>query len=691
MLNHNILSILVALYLPCSAIAQNHGTADSRPPQPSRQPTPSVRPWQQLFEQLADYDDIETNNLEDLYDRLCELETSPINLNTATDDDIRQLAFLSSAQQEELTAYLDRCRPLHSLGELSMISSLDPIRLQLLRNFVVIGGDHDDASFPSLSSIAKYGKNELVAAARVPFYSRADDRNGYLGYKYKHWLRYRFNYGQYVRLGITGTQDAGEPFFAHGNGMGYDHYAYYLMVQRLGPVKALALGQYKLRMGLGLVMNTGFTLGKTSSLVMSAPSNNISPNSSRSEAYYLQGGAMTLALGKHLNLTTFFSYRKIDATLNDDGTIKTILKTGYHRTVNEMQRKHNASQLATGASIGWRSGGWHTALNGIMTSFNRELSPNTSQIFRRYSPAGKHFYNGSIDYGFINHRITANGETAINNDGAIATLNTISLKTSPSLTLTAIQRFYSYRYYSLFSSSFSDGGNIQNESGMYLGMAWVPMAQLSVLAYADYAYFPWARYTATGSSHSWDFLTQASYNLSQRLSLNARYRLRLKQENHTDDMANTVLTDKTEHRARLALAYSNSHWTLRTQADAAYIVFPGITDDNHSLGGMLTQTVGYQQGAISIAGSIGIFSTHDYDSRLYAYERSTLYTFSFPMFYGEGMRATLFARGNIGKQLILICKIGTTKYFDRDHISSAYQQINKSIQTDMDLQLKWKF
>ena len=46
-----------------------------------------TRSWQNLYEQLADYDDVEDDNLEDLYEHLCELEDNPIDLNNATDDD----------------------------------------------------------------------------------------------------------------------------------------------------------------------------------------------------------------------------------------------------------------------------------------------------------------------------------------------------------------------------------------------------------------------------------------------------------------------------------------------------------------------------------------------------------------------------------------------------------------------------
>lgn len=654
---------------------------------------PPPHQWQQYLEQLADYDDIEDDNMEDMYDRLCELEAEPIDLNAATDDDIRRLTFLTPAQAEELTAYIDHHRPMRSLGELAMISSMDPLRLNLLRCFVYVGEEDSAAGQPSLGHMVRHGKSELVATTQIPFYDRKGDTNGYLGYKYKHWVRYRFGYGQRLQIGLTGAQDAGEPFFAHGNGMGYDHYAYYALARDIGRVKALALGQYKLRFALGLAMNTGFSMGKTTTLLMSPPTNAITANSSRSDAYYLQGAATTISVARNVDITAFASLRKIDATLTDDGDITTILRTGYHRTESEMLRKHNASQTAAGGNIRWHWGGWHLGASAIYTSLSRRLRPDTTALFRKHNPAGKDFFNASADYGYTSHRLSIGGETAINRDGAVATLNTVSLRASSSLTLTTIQRYYSYRYHSLFASAFSDGGKVQNESGIYIGAAWNALPRLNIMAYSDYAYFPWARYRVSAASHSWDNLIQATYTLSHKLSLSARYRIRLRQEDHAaPEDGKTMLKDKTEHRARLAMTYAGAHWTAKTQADAAYTSLAGNpTDKPDSFGWMVSQNIGYNGKAISLNANMGYFHTDDHNSRIYAYERGPLYTFSFPMYYGEGMRMALFARGTITRNLIVICKVGGTKYFNRDHISSSYQQINGSWQTDMDLQVKWRF
>ena len=56
-----------------------------------------------------------------------------------------------------------------------------------------------------------------------------------------------------------------------------------------------------------------------------------------------------------------------------------------------------------------------------------------------------------------------------------------------------------------------------------------------------------------------------------------------------------------------------------------------------------------------------------------------------------GMRFSLCLQDALTKNFILTGKVGTTKYFDRDHIASSYQRIDGSAMTDLELQMKWKF
>lgn len=136
-------------------------------------------------------------------------------------------------------------------------------------------------------------------------------------------------------------------FFAGRNKMGYDFYSFYLVLKKLGHIKTLALGRYRLRFGMGLVINNNFGFGKLSTLSsMGRGSSNIRAHSSASDGNYLQGAAGTFNILKGLDVSLFVSSRKFDATLNKgDSTIATILSSGYHRTKTEMDKKNNSSHF----------------------------------------------------------------------------------------------------------------------------------------------------------------------------------------------------------------------------------------------------------------------------------------------------------------------------------------------------------
>ena len=253
------------------------------------------RPWETYLNEVMTLDDVESESLETVYDLLCELEQHPLDINTVTRETLEQFPFLSAQQIEEIIEYRDRYGPLKSIGELQMVRSLDYAQRRLLTYFIYIG-DEPERGFPKLDDIARYGRHELMATARIPFYRRKGDDGDYLGDPYRHWLRYQFTYHDAVKARFVGAKDAGEPFFTGKNRWGYDHYALYLQLRRLGRLESLCLGHYRISMGMGLVMNSDFSLGKVAMLQnLGRASTGIRAHSSRSDNY-LQGAAATLNL-----------------------------------------------------------------------------------------------------------------------------------------------------------------------------------------------------------------------------------------------------------------------------------------------------------------------------------------------------------------------------------------------------------
>lgn len=639
--------------------------------------------WTGIIHEMGIFDEENQTDQEAAWLTLSNLAEHKIDLNSATREDLEQIPFLSETQIEEICEYLYRYGPMKSMGELAMIESLDFEQRKLLSYFTEIK-DIQPKGFPSMKNILKYGKHELMGNLHVPFYKCDGDRSGYLGYPYKHSLRYSFQYGEYVKAGLIGAQDAGEPFFSNRNKYGYDYYSFYLQVRKWGKVKSLVLGRYRMNIGMGLVMNSNFGLGKAATLMAWGQSaKQIRPHSSRTEGNYLQGAATTVQVSRRVDATAFVSYRYLDATLNaDSSSVSSIVESGYHRSMTEMNKKHNTTEWLIGGNINYRSKIFHGGITGISNHLNRELKPNTSQRYRQYYPSGKHFWNVSADYGFNVGNWHFTGETATGDSHALATVNSLVWKPSSSVSLMALQRFYSYKYYALHSEGFSEGGTIQDESGIYMGFNWQPNRQWLIRMYSDFAYFPWPKYQADNASHAWDNFFSTTY--SQGASTwSARYRWKMREKDNDDK---TALLYRHEHRGRLSYMYESQHWSFKTQADASLTFHT-----TNSFGWMITQNVNYHYRHLSVNASLAYFHTDDYNSRIYGYEKQPLYSFSFPAYSGEGIRYTLFVRQDILPHWMLIAKIGVTNYFDRKEIGTGLQTIRQSSKTDLDLQFRWKF
>ena len=649
--------------------------------------------WERYLNEVMTTEDAGSAAWEDTYDLLCELEQQPLDINQVTREQLEQLPFLSAQQVEEIVEYLYRYGPMKSLAELRMIRSLDDGRRRLLTYFIYV--DESGIANPRQQEGGRqhdYLHHELMATGRIPFYERKGDTGAYQGYPYRHWLKYQLTYGDQLKAGIVGSQDAGEPFFGGKNRLGYDYYSVYLQLNRWHRLETLILGNYRASMGMGLILNNSFGLGKVSMLQnMGRPTSTLRAHSSRSSDSYLQGAAATVTIARGLTATGFISYRAMDATLNKDGSAATIVTSGYHRTETELDKKNNLKNTTFGGNVRYQANGYHAGLNLVGTHLNRELKPNTAALYRQHYAQGYDFLNMSTDYGYVHHRFSFNGETALNRDGALATINSVSLQLGSEWSLMALYRFYSYRYTSLYANSYSDGGNVQNESGIYIGATWQPSPSWKLMAYADYAYFPWAKYQISQSSHSWDQLLQISYTKS-RWIFGGRYRLRIRQK---DNDEKTALVTRTEHRGRVSAEYSRGlqipdnkgwGWSSRTQVDFGFISF-----NAPEKGLMISETLGFTHRWLRLNGGLGWFHTDSYDSRVYFYELGPLYSYSVTQFSGEGIRYWLMARANIGSRLMLTAKLGITNYFDRSTIGSSYQQINRSSQTDLDLQLRWKF
>ena len=126
------------------------------------------------------------------------------------------------------------------------------------------------------------------------------------------------------------------------------------------------------------------------------------------------------------------------------------------------------------------------------------------------------------------------GETAIDRQGAIATLNTIRYSPTVNTTWILINRYYDKRYHSLLSNAWGENSKTSNEAGICIGLETKVLQSVNLSAYGDFFYFPWYRYqvdrrNTLGVSGN----IQLGYSPSNSLSMLIKYSIKNKAKNYT--------------------------------------------------------------------------------------------------------------------------------------------------------------
>lgn len=662
--------------------------------------------WDTFIEQVhIEYEESGQETWESSYEEYAYLRANPININSADSLELKALGFLTATQIEGIHYYIHKHGELHSVGELMLIPELDYHTRQLLSYFITFGkaSKNEDTWHKEWKRMLTQGKSELSTRVDIPLYQRAGyeprtlnqlesaPSRYYMGNALYHNIRYNYRYGNLLSWGICTEKDAGEPIFNAQQPLP-DYISGYLQLGDRGILKNLILGNYRLHFGQGLVINSGFALGKAMLLQgIGQQQPSIKPHRGTSEGNYYTGAATTLTW-QAWELTTFASYRNIDATLDGAG-IRTLKTDGYHRTPIEQARKGNTRANLFGAHLGYAAHGFHLGMTAIYQSFNRNFAI-PSEPYKRYAPQGNSFVNASADYAWYHHRFSISGETAIDGKGAVATLNAIQLKVIDNFHLTLLQRYYANDYWALEAKSISATGDVRGEQGIYLGAEWQPHQKLHITAYADTYHFPFIRYRVSAPSYGTDGVINIDYTKDYSHSFSLRYRYRLKQRDVAEGylLPNGGLLNERTHRLKAQWEGTlTPTLSLKTQAEGCI-----VTAETLSVGYMGNIQATYEptfgKHTLRISGGATAFNT-DYATRLYGYERGLLYAYNYRMFNGSGIRSYLLLQYTHKEtpRLSATTKIGSTYYFDRTTIGSAATLINANHQEDLQLQVRYTF
>jgi hypothetical protein len=701
-----IVAVFVLLF--CFGFAQNalaQVTPDS---------TATDDPLQQQIEDLSENTENEDLDLTTLEENLKEFLNHPLNLNTATREELESLLLLNEIQITNLLAHREQFGSLITIYELQAIDGFDLATIYKILPYVTVNDQVDSGHF-SWDEMWKNGRNELVIRDQRVLesqqgYSAADSatlaanpNSRYLGSPDHLYVRYRFTYGNFVSAAFLADKDAGEEFFTGTQKQGFDFYSAHLCVRNIGFVKTAVIGDYQANFGQGLTAWTGYAFGK-SSLGTGTKRNatGIRPYTSTDENKFMRGGAATVRFGK-FESTAFFSMKYRDANIASfsDTTggkelealeVSSLQTTGLHTTPAEIADKDAIREILYGGNLAYKGKRFQFGVTAMYSEYSATLKRDLD-LYNQFEFSARTNLVIGADYDYIFRNFHFFGEGARSANGGFAMVNGVLISLDPRLAFTVHHRWLDRNFQNLYASAFSENTLPANEHGIYFGITAKPLRRVTINAYVDRYTFPWMHYLIDAPSSGSDFLVQVNFTPDKKTDMYFRYRHRDKFTNANDeDAIIDYIVPLSQNNWRFQIQYAvGKSIRLRNRVEFSRYEKENTEPEN---GFAIWQDVTYKRigSPVSFSLRYALFQTETYNARIYAYENDLPYTFSVPAYYYKGSRVYLLANWDVSGNFEIYFRIAQTVYQNQPVISEgSLTEIRGNTKTEAKLMLRFKF
>ena len=634
--------------------------------------------------------------------QMTEFIRDPVNLNTADETMLQQLQLLTPIQINSLIIYRRLVGDLLDIYELQAVPGWDIQTIQKLRPYISVSSKI--GMVPALMNRFRKGEHyillrgsQVLERSKGYLLDSSTAANFYPGSPQKILLRYTYSYKHLLRYGIVAEKDAGEQFFKGKQKAGFDFYSIHIFTRNLGVIRSLAIGDFTVNLGQGLVQWQSLAFKKSADVInIKREGDVLSPYTAAGEINFHRGLGITLAR-KNRSLTLFVSWKKTDANLVVDSTqnnyefVSSLQTSGYHRTKSEQADKGVQNQLVFGGNFSYRYRTLRFGINAVEYSFKQPLI-KSAEPYNQYALSGKSFGNYSVDYSYTFKNIHIFGEAAVSSSFNKAFITGLIMSASASVDLSILYRNISRAYQSLYTSAFTENTYPSNEKGLYAGISIRPGTNLRIDAYADLYAFPWLRYRVDAPAAGADYQVQVNYKPGKQLEIYSRFHAESKAINaNSGQFTLTPVLKRPKKNWRTQLNYMiNKEITVRSRVEMLWFDKQG---PDPAQGFLCFFDFIYKPMLKPWSANLRLqyFETDNYDSRLYAYENDVLYSFSIPAFYNKGYRYYLNLNYNVGKKISLWIRWAQTLYRDVTHIGSGLDEITGSRKTEVKIQAMYKF
>ncbi|WP_207514892.1 hypothetical protein [Longitalea luteola] len=573
------------------------------------------------------------------------LTKHPLNLNDATEYELKGLRLLTDLQISNFLLYRRLLGPLLQVHELQAIPAWDVAAIKQLMPYVIVSNEKQMVA--RLGERLRHGEQTALLRCSRTISSSAEHNKtteSYLGSRTAVLFRYKYNYKNLLQYGITGDKDAGEHFLKGAQQKGFDFYSFHCFVRKLGIVQSLAIGDFTVGFGQGLIQWQGMAFKKSAAVLnIKRQGPALQPYNSAGEYNFHRGIGLTLQQ-KNVRCTFFGSSRHLDANIMEDSAshaqayISSILTSGYHRTPEELNDRHTVHCITAGGSLQVANNRSHIGVQAVLYSLSKPLQPS-GEIYDRYAINGRNWSNYSFDYSYTFRNVHVYGEVALDRQRNTAMIHGLLASLDPKVDMALVYRNISPQYQSLFSNAFTENSLPANENGLYAGLSVRPLAGWKLDVYTDIFKFPWLKYQVHAPSGGHEYLVQATYTPDKHVEIYSRFRHETKWKNNADSViAIQPLAQVTRLNWRTHINYRlNRSIELRSRVESVWYVSNGYEMET----GFLFYTDVHVKPAFKpffFNARLQYVETDGYNSRIYAWENTVLYNFSIPPLFNKAFR-----------------------------------------------------
>jgi hypothetical protein len=577
----------------------------------------------------------------ELLEECARLLEEPVDLNRATEADLERIPLLTQSEVAEILRFRNERGGFRRVSDLLALGDRLYSRVAPFAFVEQNAGRTVPLSFRIRATRSWRDSNEIEPGALS-------------GSPWKLYTTVMAGAPHGDHLSVVARKDAAEPF----------RYAFLSASCALRDVllfDSIILGDFMVNLGDGTVAGRESRFSRGYDPVAASGLSGASAYHSSDEGGYLRGVALS-ARREGAEILAFGSRRRISATMNEDGTIASIYRTGLFSTARELEKRNVAAETVAG----WRVSCAPDPSTSIGLTY---LYSQLSAPYRMETRESAVFRTAAVELHTRRFGIDLDAAGALSLPQGFAGRVSVEISATKDASIALSYREYSVRFENFHAGAFGEHSDARNERGFYLGMQLRLTPAIRLSGYADLFTFPSPARSRSSPPLGREWSATLDLAPVERVSVFCTVKGRMS-EKPVSEAAWSPLRSAESSRLRLS---GGVLFTLSRRVRLFSRWDYTVVDEG--TGKLARGYLALQELVLSLlrhaelSARILLYETSAYASRLYCMERDVPGTFTAPSLYGSGTRWHLLLRSGQMAGISLAARYsGTTAHRARGAI-----------------------